>query len=71
MGNLVARADPVKVEMASKFIKEAIAKDKVVIFSKTYCPYCTMAKEVSDSKKSMILFCDRICHLEFSIEINW
>lgn len=21
--------------------------DKVVIFSKTYCPYCTMAKDVS------------------------
>lgn len=49
MGNILnaARPDPVKVEMASKFVKEAIAKDKVVIFSKTYCPYCTMAKEVS------------------------
>lgn len=48
MGNILnaARPDPVKVEMASKFVKEAIAKDKVVIFSKTYCPYCTMAKEV-------------------------
>lgn len=33
--------------MAAKFVSEAIAKDKVVIFSKTYCPYCTMAKEVS------------------------
>jgi hypothetical protein len=30
----------------AKFVQEAIAKDKVVIFSKTYCPYCTMAKEV-------------------------
>ncbi|CAH0755818.1 unnamed protein product [Diatraea saccharalis] len=29
-----------------KFIKSAITKDKVVIFSKTYCPYCKMAKEV-------------------------
>lgn len=60
MGNLLARADPVKIEMASKFIKEAIAKDKVVIFSKTYCPYCTMAKEVSDSRKFMFLCC-RLC----------
>lgn len=33
-------------EMATKFVTDAIAKDKVVIFSKTYCPYCTMAKEV-------------------------
>lgn len=29
-----------------KLIKEIIAKDKVVIFSKTTCPYCRMAKEV-------------------------
>uniref|UniRef100_A0A182J3M7 Glutaredoxin-2, mitochondrial n=2 Tax=Anopheles atroparvus TaxID=41427 RepID=A0A182J3M7_ANOAO len=29
----------------AEFVKSAIAKDKVVIFSKTYCPYCTMAKE--------------------------
>ncbi|XP_055313914.1 uncharacterized protein LOC129575076 [Sitodiplosis mosellana] len=31
--------------MAAEFVSETIAKDKVVIFSKTYCPYCTMAKE--------------------------
>lgn len=30
----------------AEFIKNAIANEKVVIFSKTYCPYCTMAKEV-------------------------
>lgn len=30
----------------AKFVKEAINKDSVVIFSKTYCPYCKMAKEV-------------------------
>lgn len=30
-----------------QFIKDAIAKDKVVIFSKTYCPHCKIAKEVS------------------------
>ncbi|KAK3911720.1 Glutaredoxin-C4 [Frankliniella fusca] len=27
-------------------VKKMISDDKVVIFSKTYCPYCTMAKEV-------------------------
>uniref|UniRef100_A0A1B0DQH4 Glutaredoxin domain-containing protein n=1 Tax=Phlebotomus papatasi TaxID=29031 RepID=A0A1B0DQH4_PHLPP len=31
----------------AQFVRETIASDKVVIFSKTYCPYCSMAKEVS------------------------
>ncbi|CRL00805.1 CLUMA_CG014057, isoform A [Clunio marinus] len=31
--------------MAQKFVKDSIGKDRVVIFSKTYCPYCTKAKE--------------------------
>lgn len=33
--------------MATQFVTESIAADKVVIFSKSYCPYCQMAKEVS------------------------
>lgn len=32
---------------AADFVKKAIASDKVVIFSKSYCPYCKTAKEVS------------------------
>lgn len=50
MGNILnlARSNPENIAMATKFVTEAIAKDKVVIFSKTYCPYCTMAKEVSE-----------------------
>lgn len=28
-------------------VKDLIKSDKVVIFSKTYCPYCKLAKEVS------------------------
>jgi glutaredoxin 3 len=32
--------------MAQQFVKDSIAKQRVVIFSKSYCPYCTMAKEV-------------------------
>lgn len=34
---------------SSKFseVKDLISSDKVVIFSKTYCPYCKLAKEVS------------------------
>ncbi|XP_050311155.1 uncharacterized protein LOC126746797 isoform X2 [Anthonomus grandis grandis] len=39
--------------MSSKVteVKNLIASDKVVIFSKTYCPYCKLAKEVFDSLK--------------------
>lgn len=33
--------------MANQFVKESIGKQRVVIFSKSYCPYCVMAKEVS------------------------
>lgn len=58
MGNIVnlARRNPANIAMASTFVQEAIAKDKVVIFSKTYCPYCTMAKEVSDFGILIIYF---------------
>lgn len=49
MGALLSSSrNGVPTAMASKFVSEAIASDKVVIFSKSYCPYCTMAKEVSD-----------------------
>ena len=30
-----------------QFIKEAVSQEKVVVFSKSYCPYCKLAKEVS------------------------
>ncbi|XP_063386495.1 uncharacterized protein LOC134672485 [Cydia fagiglandana] len=33
------------------FIKDTISKEKVVVFSKSYCPYCTMAKEVFNKVK--------------------
>ncbi|XP_033336467.1 uncharacterized protein LOC117226339 isoform X2 [Megalopta genalis] len=32
-------------------VKQLIASDKVVIFSKTRCPYCKMAKQVFDKLK--------------------
>merc|ERR1712126_435192 len=32
-------------KMASKLIDEKIKSKKVMVFSKTYCPYCTMAKD--------------------------
>lgn len=42
----------------AEFVKQAILKDKVVIFSKSYCPYCTMAKEVSYYDFILIIFCE-------------
>lgn len=37
-----------------QFIKEAISKDKVVVFSKSYCPYCKLAKDVFEKVKQPI-----------------
>ncbi|KAJ6645201.1 Glutaredoxin-C4 [Pseudolycoriella hygida] len=38
----------IKADMSgasAQFVRDTIAQNKVVIFSKSYCPYCTMAKE--------------------------
>lgn len=42
----------------AEFVRDAIANNKVAIFSKSYCPYCTMAKEVMKNlkKKANVLF---------------
>ncbi|CAB3378277.1 Hypothetical predicted protein [Cloeon dipterum] len=45
---------PEPVDMSgpvATLVKEMIASDEVVIFSKAYCPYCDMAKEVFDKMK--------------------
>ena len=34
--------------MAEQLVNDIIQKDKVVVFSKTTCPYCLMAKETLD-----------------------
>ena len=31
--------------MAKQFVEDKIANNKVVVFSKSYCPFCTMAKQ--------------------------
>ncbi|XP_071793965.1 uncharacterized protein [Asterias amurensis] len=33
---------------AKQFVDAAIVDNKVVVFSKTYCPYCKMAKSALD-----------------------
>ncbi|XP_017037648.2 glutaredoxin [Drosophila kikkawai] len=48
MGAVRSALRPKIVDMSSKqakFVENTVASNKVVIFSKTYCPYCTMAKE--------------------------
>lgn len=49
MGALSSKSSFVAAEMSgpvAEFVKSTISGSKVVIFSKTYCPYCDMAKEV-------------------------
>lgn len=46
MGALFSSSRGAATTMATKFVNDTIASDKVVIFSKSHCPYCTMAKEV-------------------------
>lgn len=41
----------------AQFVRDAIAKNKVAIFSKTYCPYCTMAKEVMTKNRHSLINC--------------
>ena len=33
------------VMAAKQFVEAQIGENKIVVFSKTYCPYCKMAKE--------------------------
>merc|ERR1712129_315440 len=37
--------------MAAAFVDEAISSDEVVMFSKSWCPFCTKAKKALDSIK--------------------
>uniref|UniRef100_A0AC35F0L6 Glutaredoxin domain-containing protein n=1 Tax=Panagrolaimus sp. PS1159 TaxID=55785 RepID=A0AC35F0L6_9BILA len=34
-----------EMSAAKSFVDDAIAKHKVAVFSKSYCPYCTKAKD--------------------------
>lgn len=48
MGSLSSRrlSSPAQVMAATQFVKDAITHDSIVIFSKSDCGYCQMAKEV-------------------------
>lgn len=50
----------IKADMSSasaQFVRDTIAKNKVVIFSKSYCPYCTVAKEVINKQLNIFCLC--------------
>lgn len=48
MGSLSSKklSSPAQVMAAAQFVREAIANEPIVIFSKSDCGYCKMAKEV-------------------------
>lgn len=48
MGSLSSRTlSPARIMSASQFVKDAIAHDPIVIFAKSDCGYCQMAREVN------------------------
>jgi len=49
MGSISSKKtpSPSQIMAATQFVKDAIAHDSVVIFSKSDCGYCQMAKEVN------------------------
>ncbi|XP_017297749.1 glutaredoxin isoform X1 [Diaphorina citri] len=49
---LISCASSKVMNPASKqFVQDLIASEKIVIFSKSYCPYCKMAKDVFQKLK--------------------
>lgn len=49
MGSISSKKtpSPSQIMAATQFVKDVIAHDSVVIFSKSDCGYCQMAKEVN------------------------
>ncbi|KAJ6298593.1 hypothetical protein OIU76_019698 [Salix suchowensis] len=43
--------------MAMNKAKELVSTNSVVVFSKTFCPYCTKVKQLSESIRSQIHCC--------------
>ncbi|XP_011700079.1 PREDICTED: glutaredoxin-C4-like isoform X2 [Wasmannia auropunctata] len=51
MGSVSSATKRTIMPSTRDLVSDFIAKDSVVIFSKTSCPYCKMAKKVFDSLK--------------------
>lgn len=39
---------------AAKFVQEKISANPLVVFSKTRCPYCTLAKQILEKYKASV-----------------
>lgn len=55
MGLFSSKTAVVMSEQTIKLVQDSISGNKVVIFSKTYCPYCKMAKEVSLTTQCLLV----------------
>lgn len=57
MGSLSSKRipSPTQVMAATQFVKDTIAHDPIVLFTKSDCGYCQMAKEVCKNKFVKIL----------------
>ncbi|KAM4023469.1 glutaredoxin 2 [Anomaloglossus baeobatrachus] len=49
MGNLFSNSTDLPQSEAVKLVQDTVSGNCVVIYSKTTCPYCTMAKDVFNS----------------------
>ena len=50
MGNIFSGGESAaNMKAAAAFVEEELQQEEVVIFSKSYCPFCTKAKESLDS----------------------
>ena len=50
MGSFSSKAtNPEEMASAKEIVDQAIASNKVMVFSKSYCPYCTKAKRALSS----------------------
>ena len=50
MGNIFSSGESAaNMKAAAAFVEEELQQEEVVIFSKSYCPFCTKAKESLDS----------------------
>lgn len=70
MGSLSSKRIPTATQVmaATQFVKDSIAHDKVVIFSKSDCGYCKMAKEV----RINIYYFNNAFHILMSnVYFNW
>lgn len=52
MGIVSSSARIARMAVTRETVDKIISSDKVVIFSKTSCPFCKLAKEVGIKKKS-------------------